>query len=132
MISIPKVVGVMSSGFLGLSHAAQADNDNAAASADEMNADQSDRRQGSQDAGKKQMRDEMKRGHLKGGKTTKGELLRVAGDNYFVKSQDGKEVRLHTDHTTQKTGTISQGDRIEANVNDQNYTLSIRGTAASH
>ena len=52
MVSIPKVVGVLSCGFLlclGLSHAAQADN--AAPTTDEMKADQSDRRQGGQEAG---------------------------------------------------------------------------------
>ena len=55
-----------------------------------------------------------------------GQVLRVEGDNYFVKGQDGKEVRLHTDQTTQKTGNIRQGDLIEAEVNDQNHALSIR------
>ena len=136
MVSIPKVVGVMSCGFLlclGLSHAAQAEN--AASAQDEMKADQSDRRQGGQEAGEKQMNDGPEGSDSKGGKTITGEVLRVEGDNYFVKGQDGKEVRMHTDHTTQKTGTISQGDRIEAKVNDQNHALSIRsarGTDAGH
>jgi hypothetical protein len=64
-----------------------------------------------------------------------GEVLRVEGENYFVKGQDGKEVRLHTDDTTQKIGNIRQGDRIEADVNDQNHALSIRsaqGVDAGH
>ena len=55
MVSIPKVVGVLSCSFLlclGLSHAAQADN--VASAADEMNADQSDHRQGGQKAGERQ------------------------------------------------------------------------------
>ena len=59
MVSIHKVVGVLSCGFLlclGLSHAAQAGN--AAPTTDEMKADQSDRRQGGQEAGEKQMSDE--------------------------------------------------------------------------
>jgi hypothetical protein len=122
MISIPKVVGLMSCGFLlclGLSNAAQAGN--AASAADEMKAGQSDRKGGQ--AG------------LKSGHTIEGEVLRVEGDNYFVKGQDGKEVRLHTDQTTQQTGNISQGDRIEAMVNDQNHALSIRsaqGTDAGY
>ena len=50
MVSIPKVVGVMSCGFLlclGLSTAAQAGN--TASAADEMKADQSNRRQGGQE-----------------------------------------------------------------------------------
>ena len=83
--------------------------------------------QGGQDAGEKQMSDEMEGGHSKVGNTIKGEVLRVEGDdNYFVKGQDGKEVRLHTDKTTQMLGEIKKGDRIEAKVNDQNHLLSIR------
>ena len=56
MVSISKVVGVLSCGFLlclGLSHSAQAGN--AAPTTDEMKADQSDRRQGGQEAGEKQI-----------------------------------------------------------------------------
>ena len=55
-----------------------------------------------------------------------GGVLRVEDENYFVKGQDGKEVRLHTDNTTRKTGHISQGDRIKAKVNKPNHALSIR------
>jgi hypothetical protein len=138
MVSIPKVVGVLSCGFLlclGLSHATEGDN--AASAADqekadqsEMKADQSDRRQGGQEAGEKQMSDEMKGGQSQGGKTIKGEVLRVEGANYFIKGQDGKEVRLHTDSTTQMmTGIIGKGDRIEAKVNDQSHALSINKTS---
>ena len=134
MVSIPKVVGVLSCGFLlclGLSHAAQAGN--AASAANEMKpdqsqmkADQSDRRQGGQEAGEKRMSDEMKGVPSKGGKTITGEMLRVEGDNYFVKGQEGKEVRMHIDKTTLIMGNIRQGDRIEANVNDQNHALLVR------
>ncbi len=107
MVAIPKIVGLMSCGFLlclGLS--------NAASAADAMKTGQPDR-QGGQ-AG------------LKGGHMITGEVLRVEGEDYFVKGQDGKEVRLHTDNTTQKIGNIRQGDRIEADVNAQNHALSIR------
>ena len=127
MVSIPKIVGVMSCGFLlclGLSHAAQAGD--AAPTTDEMKADQSDRRQGGQEAGEKQVSDEMKGGQSKDGKMITGELLRVEGENYFVKGEDGKEVRMYTDKTTKKVGNIRQGDRIEAKMNDENHALSIR------
>jgi hypothetical protein len=40
--------------------------------------------------------------------------------------KDGKEVRLHTDKTTQMMGEIKKGDRIAAKVNEQNHVLSIR------
>ena len=82
MVSIPRIVGAITCGFLlslGLSHAAQADN--AASAVDEMKPDQSDQRQGVQEAGEKQKSDEMKGGHLKGGKTIKGEVLRVEYGN---------------------------------------------------
>ena len=136
MISIPKVISVMSCGVLmclGLSHAAQADN--AASVQEEMKAEQTDRRQGGQEVGEKQMSDEIKGEQSKTGKTIKGEVLRIEGDTYLVKGQDGKEVRLRTDNTTRKSGVISQGDRIEANVNEQNLALSIRsaqGRDAGH
>ena len=129
MVSIPKIVGAITCGFLlslGLSHAEQADN--AASAVDEMKPDQSDQRQGVQEAGEKQKSDEMKGGHLKGGKTIKGEVLRVEYGNYVVKGEDGKEVRLQTDQTTQMMGQIRKGDRIEAKMNDQNHALSIRET----
>ena len=127
MVSIAKVVGALSCGFLlcvGLSQVAQAGN--AVPTTDEMKADQSDRRQGGQESGEKQMSDEMKGDQAKDGKMIQGEVLRVEGDNYFVKGHDGKEVRMHIDKTTQKMGSFKQGDRIEAKVNDKNHALSIR------
>jgi hypothetical protein len=129
MVSISKVVGVLSCSFLlclGLSYPVQAGN--AVPTTDEMKADQSDQRQGGQEAGEKQMSDEMKGDQAKDGKMIKGEVLRVEGDNYFVKGQDGKEVRMHVDKTTESIGSFKQGDRIEAKVNDKNHALSIRST----
>ena len=75
-----------------------------------------------------QMNEEMEDKPSQHVQAIKGEVLRVDGENYFVKAEDGKEVRLHTDDTTQKTGDINQGDRIEAQVDDQDHTLSIRST----
>jgi hypothetical protein len=120
MISIPKFVGLLSCGAvlcMGLSHNALAANELSGAADHQKN-------------------DQMKGApQSEAGKTIKGEVVRVEGDNYFVKGQDGKEVRLQVDPNTQTTGTISQGDRIEAKVNDQNRALSIRstrGTDAGH
>jgi hypothetical protein len=97
-----KVVGALSCGFvlcLGLSNAAHA------GQADEPGASR-----------------------LEQAKVIKGDLLRVEYGEYFVKGQDGKEVRLTIDKTTQMMGQIKKGDRIEAKVNDQNHALSIRET----
>ena len=64
---------------------------------------------------------------LNGSHTIKGEVVHVEGPNYFVKGKDGKEVHLHTDSTTQMmTGIIGKGDRVEAQVNEENHALSIR------
>ena len=100
MVSIPKVVGVLLCGVLlclGLSTAAHA------GPADEPGASRLER-----------------------AKTITGELLRVEYGDYFVKGQDGKEIRLHTDKTTQIMGQIGKGDRIEARVTEQNHALLIR------
>ena len=125
MVSIPKVVGALSCGCLlclSLSTAAQVDN--AAFAANKLKADRSDRRQVGQEAGEKQM-NAIEGGQPKGGQTITGEVLRVEGNNCFVKGEDGKEVRLHIDVTTLKAKNIEQGDRIEAKVNDQNHALSV-------
>jgi hypothetical protein len=130
MVSIPKTIGVLSCGFLlclGLSNAAQADN--AASSVDKLKADQSDRRQGGQEAGEKLMND-MDGGQSKGGTSIEGEVLGVEGDNLLVKAKDGKEVRLQIDETTQKARNIEPGERIEAKVSDQNHALWILSAQA--
>lgn len=84
--SIPKVAGVLSCGFLlclGLS--------NVASAADELKTRPSDK-----------MISGLV-GDSEPGKTVKGEVLRVQGDNYyFVKEEDGKVVRMHVDSTTSK------------------------------
>ena len=103
MISTSKFLIVLAGGCLlclGLS------NSDAASVTDERQMDQSDRST----------------------KSIKGEVLRVEGYNYVVKEEDGKEVSLLTDSTTRKTGDISQGYSIEAQVDDQNHALSIRST----
>ena len=98
MVSIPKVVGLISCGFLlclGLA--------GVASSTDKI-------------------------GDAKPGMTIKGEVLRVEGDSYLVvkNGEDGKEVRLHVDNTTQKNFVkIVPGDNVEAKFNDQNHAISI-------
>jgi uncharacterized membrane protein YcgQ (UPF0703/DUF1980 family) len=129
MVSILKFVGVLSCGFLlclGLSNAAQAEHP--PASSDVMKTDSVSDRQGfqSDDDKQKNVDDEKGSNRAKDAKTIKGELSRVEDGNYFVKVKDGKEVRLHTDKTTQMTGEVKKGDRIEAQVNKTNHALSIR------
>jgi hypothetical protein len=100
MVSIPKVVGVLSCGFLlclGLSmaaHAGQAEDTGAS--------------------------------RLERATTITGELLRIEYGDYVVKGQDGKEVHFTTDKKTQMMGQLKKGDRIEAKVNEQNHAMLIR------
>lgn len=54
-----------------------------------------------------------------------GEVLRVDGAKYVVKEESGKEVSLHASESTEKT-PINKGDRISANVDNQNHALWIR------
>jgi hypothetical protein len=127
MVPIPKVIGILSCGFLlclGLSNAAQAEH--APGPSDLMKTDSVTDQQGFQSDDDKQKNVEMGSDSAKGAKTIKGELFRVEDGNYFVKVKDGKEVRLHTDKTTKMMGEIKKGDHIEAKVNDQNHALSIR------
>jgi hypothetical protein len=91
-----------------------------------MKTDSQTDRQGYQSDDDKEMNDKMGSNRTKGAKTIKGELFRVEDGNYFVKVKGGKEVRLHTDKTTQMMGEIKKGDRIEAKVNKHNHALSIR------
>jgi translation initiation factor IF-1 len=112
MVSISKIVGVIFCGFLlclGLS--------NVASSTDKLNTGKSfplDRDSGSI-------------GDSIAGKTIKGEVLRVEGENiYFVREEDGKVVRLHIDNTTRKQSLrITPGDNVIAKVDNQNHAISI-------
>ena len=130
MVSLFKVGAGMACASLlclGLSTAVQADD--ASTAEDKLKADQSDRRQGGQEAGERQMKDtEVEQ--TKGGRTIKGEVLRVEGNDCLIKGQDGKEMRVHIDLTIMKARNIEPGTYIEAKVNDQNHALSILSAQA--
>jgi hypothetical protein len=57
-------------------------------------------------------------------------VLRIQGENLFVKRKDGNEVRVHVDKTTQMGKNIEPGEPVEVKVNDQNHALSILSGAA--
>jgi hypothetical protein len=127
MVFSLKLVGVLSCGLLlclGLSKAVQAEHSPSAS--DVMKTDSQSDRQGFQSDDDKQTNGKMGDSRAKVAKTIQGELVRVEDGNYFVKVKGGKEVRLHTDTTTQMVGEIKKGDRIEAKMNDQHHALSIR------
>ena len=113
MVSIPKVVGVLSCGFLlglGLSTAVQAA---------DMKTGQSMENDGLPNQIETPSM-EMQKIHV-----IQGDVLRIVGTIYVVKGLDGKEVMLRIDNNTVKTENLKVGDRIEAKINEQNQALSI-------
>ena len=119
MVSIPKIIGVMSCSVvlcLSLSNVTQA--------VDRMEVDPCADRKGGQPNLLKC--DEETR---QGIHTIKGEVLRVDGDSYLIQEFDGKEVRYRVDSSTEMSGPIGRGDRIEAKVrevNEEKRVLSLR------
>jgi len=119
MMSIPKIVGVLSCGFvlgLGLSTVTQAAEKSLAA--ERMKPDAS--------ADRKADLVKPDEDTVQGINTIKGEVLRIKGEHFYVRRSDGKEMHLHTKPTTQMMGEFKKGDHIEAKVTDQNNALSIR------
>ena len=56
----------------------------------------------------------------------RGEVVRIEGQDYIIKTKDAEEMRLHVDQRTKQTGTFKQGDGIEAEVGAKNRVLSIK------
>ena len=127
MISISKTIGIISSSFvlsLVLSHAAQADS--APPAPENMTAEQNEQGQG---GGEQQVTDKPDSDFAQG-QMISGQVLRVDGDTWFVKEDNGKEVQLHIDETTNRfrigeVGNV-EGTHIDALVNDENHVLSIQ------
>ena len=112
MVSILKVVGVLSCGFLlclGLS--------NVASSADKLNTGQS--------GGK--MFTVADKDRFEAGKEIKGEVVRVDGDNYIIREDSGSEVRIHVDATTEKKSKLmpKPGDHVLAKVNAKGHAITF-------
>lgn len=61
-----------------------------------------------------------------GARTVSGEVLKIEGENYVVKDETGKEVKLHVNQDTKKEGTIKVGDKIEAQADASGHAVSIK------
>ncbi len=99
MVSIPKVVGVLSCSFLlclSLS--------TVASSADKSTT-----------------------GQFVPGKEVKGEIVKVDGENYVVREVSGAEVRMHVDASTQKKSKMipKVGEHVLATVDAKGHALSF-------
>ena len=56
--------------------------------------------------------------------TVTGTLMRIDGENYWVKDTDGKEVRLHVDAST-KMDKVVKGDRVKAYITENAHTTTL-------
>jgi hypothetical protein len=119
VMSIPKIVGGMSSGVVlcaSLSGTPQAKETINPKECSELKGGHRDLVQCEED-------------RKQGIDTVKGEVLRIGKRQYVVQRFYGKTMQLNTDASTQVTGTIGLGDSIEAKVIEENETkhvLSIR------
>lgn len=120
MVDIPKVIRVLSCGFLLwvglLCNMAQADTMTPGA---DVGKDSQTQRTGGQ-GDPKELSIRQQGIHI-----IQGDVLRVEGDTYFIKELGGKERSLLTDATTMKAEKIQVGDRIEAKVDENNRALSL-------
>ncbi len=66
-------------------------------------------------------------GQFKPGTTIKGDVVRVDGDNYFVRQGDGTVVRMHVDNSTTTTSNMpaKPGDSVEAKVDAAGHAISF-------
>ena len=120
MIDIPKMVRVLSCGFLLwvglLSNMAQAETMMPGTDAGKDSQSQKTGEQGDP----KELSIRQQGVHI-----IQGDVLRVEGNTYFIKELGGKELSLHTDATTMKAEKIQVGDRIEAKIDENSRALSL-------
>ncbi|UVT21886.1 MAG: hypothetical protein H8K03_08320 [Nitrospira sp.] len=112
MVSIPKVVGVLSCSFLlclSLS--------TVASSADKLNIGESE--------GKLLTVDDKDR--FVPGKEVKGEIVKIDGENYVVREASGAEVRMHVNSSTEKRSSIipKVGEHVLAKVDAKGHAVSF-------
>ena len=57
--------------------------------------------------------------------TVKGTLMKTDGEYYWIKDNDGKEVKVHVDKST-KMDKVVVGDMVKAYINDQGHTTTLQ------
>ena len=118
MVEIPKVVHVLSCGFLLslglLCNVVRAEVMTPGADGEAGHS------QGTDGQGEKELSIRQQGVHI-----IQGDVLRVEGDTYFIKALGGKELSLRADATTTRAEKIHVGDRIEAKVDENNRALSL-------
>jgi hypothetical protein len=57
--------------------------------------------------------------------TVKGTLMKVDGEYYWVKDNDGKQTRIHVDAST-KLDKVVTGDKVKAYITDNGHTTTLQ------
>ena len=57
--------------------------------------------------------------------TVKGTLMRIDGEYFFVKDNDGKEIKLHVDKST-KLDKVVVGDKVKVYKTDQGHVTTLQ------
>ena len=70
-------------------------------------------------------------GSAQGDRSITGEILRIQEDLYYVKDTSGKEVVLHVDESTQKSGEFQEGDNVKAEVTEGDHVLKLEKAEGS-
>jgi hypothetical protein len=57
--------------------------------------------------------------------TVKGTLTKTEGAYYWIKDEDGKEIRVHVDMST-KMDKVMPGDRVKAYITDKGHVTTLQ------
>src|SRR5262245_60102706 len=57
--------------------------------------------------------------------TVQGTLMKIDGEYYWIKDNDGKERKVHVDKST-KMDKVVVGDMVKAYVTDQGHTTTLQ------
>ena len=55
----------------------------------------------------------------------KGTLTKTDGEYYYIKDEDGKEVRVHVDMST-KMDKVVRGDRVKAYITEKGHVTTLQ------
>lgn len=57
--------------------------------------------------------------------TVSGTLMKMEGEYYWIKDNDGKETRIHVDKSS-KIDKVVVGDHVKAYVTDRGHTTTLQ------
>jgi hypothetical protein len=57
--------------------------------------------------------------------TVKGTLMRMDGEHYWIKDDDGKEIRVHVEMST-KMDKVVKGDHVKAYITEKGHATTLQ------